>query len=248
MKKLLLLVVFLFIAFEKISYSQNGQLSLSALKNDIKQQKEIKVNDFSVNLYHSSDEKKKVGLAIFYSLLLPGMGELYADGYSSGVYFTIADGVLWSSLLGMNIYGNWQENRYKSFAEVYAGVNPSGKDKDFYANIGAYLSIDDYNTEKALERDFKAMLDKDKYFWQWNSVEQRRTYRAMWLSSEETFNNIRFVVGGLILNRILSIINAVRLTSKYNKKFQQDEVSLDFYLSRDAVEGNKFNLSFRKNF
>ena len=54
-------------------------------------------------------QKKKTGLAIIYSLLLPGMGELYAGDYSSGKYFTIADGVLWGTLIGVNAYANNQE-------------------------------------------------------------------------------------------------------------------------------------------
>ncbi len=43
----------------------------------------------------AAPSKKSVGLAAIYSLLLPGMGELYAEGFSSGKYFLIAEGVLW---------------------------------------------------------------------------------------------------------------------------------------------------------
>src|SRR5690606_26988785 len=66
--------------------------------------------------------KKNTGLAILYSLLLPGMGELYAESYSSGMYFTIAEGVLWGTYIGMNAYGGWQEDKYKSFAVTKGGV------------------------------------------------------------------------------------------------------------------------------
>ena len=61
-------------------------------------------------------KKKNTGLAIVYSLLLPGMGELYAESYESGKYFTIAEGALWGTYIGINTYGNWQKDRYKSFA------------------------------------------------------------------------------------------------------------------------------------
>ena len=46
------------------------------------------------DLTSSRGEKKAVGLAVVYSLVLPGMGELYADGFSSGKYFLIAEGVV----------------------------------------------------------------------------------------------------------------------------------------------------------
>lgn len=50
----------------------------------------------------------------------------------------------------------------------------------------------------------------------------------MWSSSEGAYNKVRFVVGALILNRIVSAINAVRLVSAYNKNLSQ-EVSWNIY-------------------
>jgi len=245
--KLIHLLVLLFLT-QSLIISQTDYTSLQTLKNNIK---EIE----SENIFISTkipditfQQKKKTGLAILYSLLLPGMGELYAEGYNSGVYFTIADGVLWSSLIGMNIYGNWQENRYKSFATVNAGINPNGKDKDFFATISAYSSIDDYNNEKALERDFKSMLDKEKYYWNWKSNEDRRTYRSMWSSSEQTFNNIRFAVGGLILNRLISIINAVRLTSKYNSKLKEDGLTINLFFRKNVLNESELTFNFQHKF
>jgi hypothetical protein len=156
------------------------------------------------------------------------MGELYADSYSSGKYFTIADGVLWGTLIGMSAYSNWQEDNYKTYAASLAGVvNDGSKDEDFYANIGDYTSVYTYNDQKALERNFNEMYDEKAYFWEWNTTDERRTYRDMWNSSETANNNIRFVVGGLILNRIVSAINAARLVSSYNKSLEE-EVSWNF--------------------
>jgi hypothetical protein len=124
------------------------------------------------------------------------MGELYADGYSSGKYFTIADGILWGTFIGMNVYSNWQKENYKSYAASHA---------------------DDFNNEKALERNFDEMYNKERYFWKWETTAERKTFRSMWASSEQTSNDIRFVVGALILNRVASAINAVRLIAAYNK-------------------------------
>jgi hypothetical protein len=166
--------------------------------------------------------KKNTGLAIIYSLLLPGMGELYADGYSSGKYFTIAEGTLWGIFIGMNTYANWQRDRYKAYAVTNAGINTNGKNADFYATIADYSSVTDFNNQQALNRNFSDMFNAETNYWNWPSTEQRRTYRGMWSSSEQTFNDIRFVVGALIVNRIASAINAVRLVSAYNKNLESD--------------------------
>jgi len=166
-------------------------------------------------------------LGIVYSLLLPGMGELYADSYGTGKYFTIADGILWGTLIGMSAYSNWQEDSYKSYAATRAGVINENKDEDYYANIGDYTSVYTYNDQKALERNFDEMYDEETNFWKWSSTEERRSYRDMWNSSETASNNIRFVVGGLILNRVISAINAARSVSAYNKRLEE-EVSWNF--------------------
>jgi hypothetical protein len=171
-------------------------------------------------------KKKNTGLAIIYSLLLPGMGELYAESYSSGKYFTIAEGALWGVYIGMNTYANWQRDKYKSFAASNGGVNTAGKNADYFANISLYENIDAYNNAQALQGNFAAMYNAPQYYWSW-SGNDRKSFRSLWSSSEEAFNNLRFVVGALIINRIASAINAVRLVSAYNKR-QSTELGWNF--------------------
>jgi hypothetical protein len=193
-------------------------------------------------------KKKNTGLAIVYSLLLPGMGELYAESYESGKYFTIAESALWGAYIGINTYGNWQKDRYISFAASNGNVNVQGKDDDYFATISEYVSIEQYNNEKALERNFTEMLDENKYFWKWTS-EDRKTYRSMWVSSEQSFNNLRFVVGALIINRIASAINAVRLVSAYNRR-QAEELSWNISagVENSINLPNHFTINFQKSF
>jgi len=190
-------------------------------------------------------QKKSAGLAIVYSLLLPGMGELYADAYDSGVYFTIADGVLWGTYIGMNVYGNWQKDRYISYAQTNANITTENKDDDYYATISEYLSIDQYNDQKAFERNFDEMYNTEQYFWKWNTSEERKVYRDMWVSSEQTLNDVRFVVWGLLLNRVVSAINAVRLVSRYNNNLSQ-EVGWNVSLGVQSYPDNSssYNINF----
>ena len=116
--------------------------------------------------------KKKLGLAIMYSLLLPGMGEFYAGNYSSGKYFTIADALLWGSYIGFHTYGNMRKSDYKSFAASYGGVNNSGKNDTYYSTIGNYINIQEYNDRQALERNFDKIYDVNQYYWDWKTNAQ----------------------------------------------------------------------------
>ncbi|MCH7827789.1 MAG: hypothetical protein IIC75_07455 [Bacteroidetes bacterium] len=166
--------------------------------------------------------KKSTGLAVLYSLLLPGMGELYADSYSSGKFFTIADGVLWGIYIGVNNSANWKQDKYQTFAVTNGGIIKEGKTDTYFSTIGIYINIDDFNNQKALERDFGAMLDKNKFYWNWQNNEARKQYRDIWSSSEQSFNDLKFIAGALIINRIASVINAVRLVSAYNKQKEKE--------------------------
>jgi len=194
-------------------------------------------------------QKKKTGLAILYSALLPGMGELYAGDYSSGKYFTIADGVLWGSLIGVTAYANSQEDNYRSFAETYGGVDLDGKDAKYFANIGNYLDIYQYNYRQELDRNFEDIYNNETYYWKWSGQAQRSEYRDMWKSSETANNSTRFIVGALILNRIASVINAIRLVNAHNKNLKKElgwEVSFNY--SNTISRPNNLSMNFVTSF
>lgn len=182
------------------------------------------------NLPQEISKKKSPGLAIIYSLILPGMGELYAESYSSGKYFTIADGILWGTFAGLNVYGNNQKDNYIAFAKINAGINLEGKESDFIANVGIYNSSEEYNRVQELNRNFERTYNSPNQFWKWQSNDFRKEFRNMWSSSESAFNNVRFVAGALVLNRLISAINAVRLVSAYNKNLQ-NEISWNLYFN-----------------
>jgi len=240
--------IFLIILISVLNAYPQSSKNLLHLKEDIDNFKTENSSELNI-LFQDTPQRKKPILGILYSLLLPGMGELYAESYSSGKYFTIAEGALWGIFVGMNTYAGWQQDRYKSFAVSNAGITTSGKDDEFYSVISRYESIEAYNNEKALNRDFEEMYNEKNYFWKWNSEEERQKYRSLWLSSEQTINDIRFVVGAMLLNRLASAINAVRLVAAYNKRIEE-EVSWNFSvgLSKPVNLPHQITFNFQKSF
>ncbi|PID59386.1 MAG: hypothetical protein CR986_06475 [Ignavibacteriae bacterium] len=236
MKKYLVLFLFVCVTTQ---YSQNAQLL--ELKSN------VLINSSLHNkilLHHSTKDKKSGFMAVLYSLLLPGMGELYAGDYSTGKYFTIADGVLWTTFTGMIIYGNNKEDDYRAFAESYGSVNLDGKDEEYFANISIYNNIADYNRDKELNRKFNEVYSTETHYWTWLGTKQRKEYRELWLSSENAKNNVRFVVGGLILNRIISAIWAARTVAKYNKNLNTEmswNINFDYDYNPYAISSLKMN-------
>ena len=239
MKKILLIIL-----FTTFLLAQEQTKSIIELKQQI-DTKSDRNNSLQLQ---TKPEKKKTGLAIIYSLLLPGMGELYADAYDSGIYFTIADAVFWGGVAGLNIYGNWKEDTYRSFAESNGDVSLNGKDEKYFADIGNYVDIYEYNKVQELSRNFDAIYDEETYYWKWDDNAQRSEYRSMWTSSENAFNNVRFAVGALILNRVVSAINAVRLVSAYNKRIESDAWNVSVGLNNHPNLPTSINLNFMTKF
>lgn len=226
MKKFISLIVLISsLAFAQI---QKYNLNSSSFKY------EINSNLFQLNISETNfHEKKSPGLAIIYSLILPGMGELYAGGYESGKYFTIAEGILIGTYAGFNIYGNNQKENYIAFAKSNAGINLEGKESDFIANVGIYISSQEYNRIQELNRNFDKTYSLPSQQWNWQSNDFRKQFRNMWTSSENAYNSLKFVAGAMLLNRIISAINAVRLVSAYNKNLTQ-EINISVFFNIES--------------
>ncbi len=242
MKKIILLL-FLSISY---SFAQTEQVkSLLELKSEIKAvgfDKEILP---AANL--EAEGKKSGFLAVVYSLLLPGMGELYAGNYERGKYFTIAEGVFWGSYAALKIYGNWQRDNYKSYAVSNAGVDISGKSAKYFADISDYISVESWNDAKSLDRDFGEMYNSKQDNWQWSSRTEMVQYRSMWESSEHAFNNVRFAVGAMILNRIISAIDAALLVRSHNKNLSR-QTSWNVSFGSSVYQPENFQLNFNYSF
>jgi hypothetical protein len=244
MKKVLLSILVL-LFFVSGNFAQSNQLY--QLKSNL-QVEEVE-NSFNLNSFQNyNKEKKKAGIAVLYSLLLPGMGEMYAESYDSGIYFTIAEGLSWGALFGFNYYSDWQKDNYKAFAASNGGVNVNSKDEDYFATIGEYMDIEEYNRAKALNREFKEMYNSETAGWQWESNLERERYRTMWEESELASNSIQFVVGAMIVNRIVSAINAARLVSNYNEKLDESGWSLSAGFSNPQNLPPSISLNFTTNF
>ncbi len=170
--------------------------------------------------------QKSKTLAFFLSLAIPGLGEYYVNRFDVGKYFLMAEGGLWLTLYGFGYYGRIQRENYISFAKINGGVEPAGKDENFWSIIGSYMSVDDFNEERLLNRQYNSVYDEKTHYWYWRTNEDRKKYRNLWLSSESAFNNKQFPIAFIIINHIASAINASLLASKYNEQGENSSLRI----------------------
>ncbi len=163
-------------------------------------------------------KKKSQATAALYSLILPGMGEWYADDFGSGRYSLIAEATLWLTYASFQQYGTWFQSDARQFAVAHAGASLSGKNDQFFVNMGNFDNVYDYNEQKLRERDLADVYDPAAgYFWSWDSDADQQRFRSLRVSGDRIFNNSEFVIGAVVLNHIISAVNAARLVRHYNR-------------------------------
>lgn len=176
------------------------------------------LQEFSFGGETNSGEKKSIAIAAVYSLLLPGMGELYAGNYGRGKYFTIAEGALWLTLFGVDQYGRWLQKDARNFAVQHAGVSLAGKNDKYFIDIGDYQTVQEYNNELLRRRNpYQLYGEHSSEAWSWDTRINMDNFRNMRISSDEVFNNTKFVAAAIVINHVISAIDAAMLVRSYNK-------------------------------
>lgn len=217
MKRLIILVC-LFSVHNLFSQGNNFFASDIKLNNELFGNPNPSFKNSS--LFMKADgNKKSVGLAVVLSLLLPGMGELYAGNYSTGRYLTAAEGALWLTYTSFDLYGTWVRDDARKLAVTTADVNLAGQSNQFFVDIGNYKDVYQYNERKLQDRQEEKLYDPNSiYFWSWNSESDRQKYKNLRISSDQAFNSKQFVLGAVLVNHVVSAINAARSVIAYNNK------------------------------
>jgi len=159
--------------------------------------------------------------AFLLSLALPGSGEYYAGSKKMAKIFFCAETALWAAFASFRIYGSWKEQDYQHTAVSHAGVTIRGKDHDYFVNIEKYDNIRAYNHAMLQERNVAALYPEDgSYDWDWDNDASRSRFRELRIASDNAFNRSIFVIGGIVLNHLVSGIDALRLAREAEKRHQ----------------------------
>jgi hypothetical protein len=196
--------------------------------------------------------RKSPALAALYSLLVPGLGEHYAEGWAgSGKFFSGFEGLLWLGFAGTSIYGNSLRDDALAFAAAHAGVNLVGKDDQFLIDVGNFNTTQEFNEVRLRDREPERLYDVTAGFgWRWDSDANRNLYRDRRISGEDVLNNRKFIVTAIIVNHLASAINAARLAIAFNKTVNEQlgELQLKANIMGSAWNPHGVMLTVTKSF
>ena len=181
------------------------------------------------------DQQKPFFSPVVKSLVLPGWGEYSLDNQIRGRIFVLSETVLLLAILGSYSVAQRQEKEYKAYAAEHAGIDPIGKDRQFLVDIGNYSSLFTFNEEHLRWRDFNALYeDNDTWAWAWDSSNNRERFENTRIASDSWRLRGSFLIGGVVLNHIVSAIDALYLSKISN--IQETVVSPNYNPHSDKME------------
>lgn len=245
-------IIFLFLTFVSLTelYAQTKVNPIKGneileLKSDLQRSDNLSKKP-EINT-STAVSKKSPGVALLLSLVLPGSGHYYLNRMDVGKFFLGADVAFWLGYITLNVYGNSVNDDAISFSTQHADVNTTNKDDNYYANVGNYNNIYEYNNAQLTFGAYSMIYNVDQYYWNWDNVNNRNTFESQRKSSERILNN-RIIFGSfLIANRIVAGISSYILAKNINKKSTAFNIEPEFLYKKDmSFDGVKINLV--KNF
>ena len=202
------------------------------------------------NVYKNSE--KNVFLAIGASALLPGMGELYLNEKKLVRPFVWADLALWVISVGSYVVGDRYVSSAHNYAVRHAGFT-GNKNVSLLNTVGSYRSrsgVFGQNSSPDMDEDYnQAMLRSGKKIddefskdiqWDWGSSDNPESSEHI----EEFKNRMRHYrvsrivfqvsVGALILNRVISMLDAWRIYRATSTKSFSNRIKFEPEIYEDG--------------
>jgi hypothetical protein len=189
-----------------------------------------------------SSQEKSAWKSVGASALLPGLGQQYVGKSKRAGFFYAVEAAIWTAFAVYRIQGEERRDRMVEFAGVHAGA-PEGGEDDYYEHIGLWSSLEQcafFPEDPAAQLDY---FERNKRYdeaqaWAWPDDATRLRYRVLRSRSEGAFRNSRHAVGGAILNRFASVIDALALTRRHNNALRKKGLSFDLRIeARDTASG-----------
>lgn len=160
------------------------------------------------------------GRAFGYSLILPGAGQWYLGERRRAAYLLTTDAVAWTLWGYFRKVGSLKEDDHYAYAAEHAGVDPAGKDDEFYRTITFHDSRDEFNGDRSGFQP--AFPTTETWNWQWDSPASKQEYREIRNQSKTAYNRARFALGALFLNRMAAALDAWRTAKGVNRRARME--------------------------
>ncbi len=183
---------------------------------------------------------------VFLSLILPGAGEWAVGEKKLAKIFLGTEITLMLSYFGSRAYARVLERDFHAFAATHAFVDTYHKSEQYWIDIGNASNIYEFNEKKRVQRNLKATYpETPRYYWQWDAERNRIKYINLRSKQHSWEKTATFVIGGMILNRVVSMIDVVRIVRKGRSGNNRKHTRLYWqYLPKTSLTGEGIQMTF----
>lgn len=191
----------------------------------------------------SGSKNKSLIKAGLYSALLPGLGQRYVGSSTKTKVFLGVEIGIWLGYASYKVYEGWKEDDMIRFAAEHANAQLENTSDDFRDLVGFYDDIDQYNMV-ARATDFGTrpyLMDTPENHWRWQSSNDQGSYRQFKNSWREAGRRAEIMLVMTVVNRLVSIIDAVRDARKSNRRLDTEfskEEKPSVHLAIDPLSRN----------
>jgi hypothetical protein len=169
-----------------------------------------------VVLAQSTDglEKSNRKAAILRSIAVPGWGQHYLNKPGSARKHYISEaGLAIAMLVGRSLADSRQKD-YRTYAAANADADFAEKPDIYYVRIGAYDNIREYNEVMLRNHQLNAVYELGTGSdWDWNDDATRLEFKEIRKASNRWAKMSAYMIGGMMLNRLVSAVHVLFLTS-----------------------------------
>ena len=170
--------------------------------------------------------------SIIKSAILPGWGELNEYSILSednnlenieyikdrAKYIILQESSLWIGFYAFQDLAKSYKNDYRLLGETNAGVNWSGKNELFAANVGNFNNLEEYNAYKLLTGQYDDAYLEDGYDWDWQNNNDNRLKYDRTRNRSEKYDKLKtYLTAGLIINRVISSFDVFSIMKEHNR-------------------------------
>ena len=195
-----------------------------------------------------SDYEKKGRIAMWSTILLPGLGHQFLHKDSKAlIYFAVEA----TAIIGMIFNEKYSQKLYsdsRSFAWHYANTNSQKPAAHSYWQLIGdkyFLNYKHYNNAVELNGEYNLKKTDPNEFWEWESDSYQTKYRGIREDAIRFHVISSFFLGAMFLNRIVSFID-IRVSSKYHS-VQNESKNIQFHPTYSSVQ-NEIGISLTGNF
>ena len=159
------------------------------------------------------------------SLTVPGWGQATAGHKKSATAFALVEIGVWTSFTAFRIQSHLRRESSDRTAQLFAGIDLSGRDEEYRRIVGSYISSDEYNQLVVFREAANLYYDDPVAYrayiadhvvqagdvWSWNSEENLVRYRSQRQDSQRATVRANTALACAVVNRLLSMVHAARI-------------------------------------